>query len=552
VGGSTPLSEHAAGRHGKFWWHWRRFWQFAVAGVVMLAPLAITEFLIQRLFSGSTLVDFVPSYPNDEIHYWHEIATFAEAGFGGGYYTYNEQPAPADFTHFGPHGPLFPLTYGTVGRVTGWQLWSPVVFNGVVLLLGLLAFFALTGARAREMLLAGTVLTTSFAVMIYVPSAMQESLHHGIALLLAGLLCRIAVSTNPRDLALFIAVVAVSSFIGPLWAIALTPALLLGLRIRMRWRLPVAAGATIVLVAIAWYGWRLLSAPVPGVQLQVATGTSGISTEIAWDNTVSNLRHLTTGINNVFHEPGLLLTTYLALFVFAACVFLVAREILQRRSKDSGGLRSVSAELTGAVVLLALFAAIIPFYIDVAMAFNRVVMPFLLFTLLVAIGLRRQRWLPLTVVAVNLVFMPKLVDAYEILRWGSFAYNRADLAAARTALERNIEFERSSSPWCNTLLTSQYDALQLVALPPGVGYSTTYGSRPPAFPRSKYILIGSYWPSDALPRAHLRELAKLSFGTLYLNSASQCRQRDAPAVRAGHQPDATARREGRADAASSS
>jgi hypothetical protein len=552
VRGSTPVSKQTTCRWGTLQYRRARLiWRVTVAGVFLLAPLTITEILIQRLF-GSTLVDFVPSYPNDEIHYWHEIATFAEAGFGGGYYTYNEEPAPAGFTHFGPHGPLFPLIYGTVGDLSGWRLWSPVVFNAVVLMLGLLAFFVLARARAREMLLAGAVITTSFTVMVYIPSAMQESLHDGIALLLAGLLCRIAASTSPRMLALFIAVVAVSSFIRPLWAIALAPALLLGLRIRVRWRLPVAAGATIVLVAIAWYGWRLISAPVPGVQLQVAIGTSGISTGTAWDNTVSNLRHLSTGIKNVFHEPGLLLTTYLALFVFAACIFLIAREILQRRSKDSGGLRSVSAELTGAVVLLGLFAAIIPFYIDVAMAFNRVVMPFLLFTLFVAIGLRRQRWVPLTVVAVNLIFIPKLLDAYEILRWGSFAYNRADLAAARTALERNIEFERGSSPWCNTLLTSQYDALQLVALPPGVGYSTTYGSRPPAFPKSKYILIGSYWPSASLPRAHLRELAKLSFGTLYLNTASRCRQRKAPAVRAGHQPDTTARRERRADVASSS
>jgi hypothetical protein len=487
----------------------------------MLAPLAITEFLIRRTF-GSTFVDFVPSYPNDEIHYWHEIATFAEAGFGGGYYTYNEQPAPATFTHFGPHGPLFPLIYGTFGYVSGWRLWSPVVFNAVVLMLGLLAFFALTQARAREMLLAGAVVTTSFAVMIYIPSAMQESLHHGIALLLAGLLCRIVASTSQRTLALFIAVVAVSSFIRPLWAIAIAPALLLGLRIPMRWRLPIAAGVTIVLVAISWYGWRLISAPVPGVQLQVSTGTSGISAGTVWDTSILNLRHLATEITNVFHEPGLLSTTYLALFVLAACILLLAREIHRRRSEDSGVDQSVPVELTGAVVLLGLFAAIIPFYVDVAMAFNRVVMPFLLFALLVAVGLRRHRWLPLVVIAVNLMLLPRLIDAYQILRSGSFAYNRADLAAARVAFERHIEFKRGSSPWCNTLLTSQYDALQLVVLPPGIGYSTTYGSLRPAFPKSKYILIGSNWPKDDLPKAHLRQLVKLSFGTLYLNVASQC------------------------------
>jgi hypothetical protein len=519
VGESTPLSEHAAGRGGEVSWSRAQIlWRFSVAGLVMVAPLAITELLIQRLFSGSTLADFVPSYPNDEIHYWHEIATFAEAGFSGGYYTYNEQPAPAGFTHFGPHGPLFPLVYGTIGSVTGWRLSSPVVFNGLVLTLGLLAFFALTHARAREMLLAGAVLTTSFAVMIYIPSAMQESLHHGIALLLAGLLCRIAVSPSPRTLALFVAVVAVSSFIRPLWAIALAPALLLGLRSQMSRRLLITAGATLLLLAISWYGWRLISAPVPGVQLQVATGTSGISAGTAWDTAVNNVGHLTTEITNVFHEPALLSTTYLTLFVLIACIFLVARQIVRERGRHIGG----PVELTGAVVLLGLFAAILPFYFDVAMAFNRVVMPFLLFALLIAVGLRRHRWLPLTVIAVNLMLLPKLVDAYQILRWGSFMYNRADLAATRAAFERHIAFERGSSPWCNTVLTSQYDALQLVALPPGIGYSTTYGPLRPSFPRSKYILIGSNWPAGDLPEARLRPLTKLSFGRLYLNREARC------------------------------
>jgi hypothetical protein len=290
----------------------------------------------------------------------------------------------------------------------------------------------------------------------------------------------------------------------------------------MRWRLPIAVGATIVLVAFTWYGWRLISAPVPDAQLQVATGTSGISVTTAWDNTVHNLRHLTTEIANVFHEPGLLSTTYLTLLVLAACIVLVVREILRRRSGDGRGLQTITVELTGAVVLLGVFVAIIPFYFDVAMAFNRVVAPFLLFVLLVAVGLRRHRWLALAVIVANLVLLPKLIDAYQVLRWGSFSYNRGDLAASRVALGRHIEFKRGSSPWCNTVLTSEYDALQLVGLPPGIGYSTTYGSRRPTFPKSKYILIGSNWPKKDLPKAPLRQLARLSFGTLYLNGASQC------------------------------
>jgi hypothetical protein len=56
----------------------------------------------------------------DEMRYWHQIATFRAVGFNGGYYTIDEQPAPASFSHFHTKGPLFPMLYGTIACFVGW------------------------------------------------------------------------------------------------------------------------------------------------------------------------------------------------------------------------------------------------------------------------------------------------------------------------------------------------------------------------------------------------------------------------------------------------
>src|SRR5271166_1469678 len=100
----------------------------------LLAPVAIVS-LILAVCLQATLLDCYP-YLNDEVHYWNEVACFARAGFAGGYCVPNEQTAPASWTHFGPHGPGFPVVFGTLARIVGWHPASGPLFNAVVLALG--------------------------------------------------------------------------------------------------------------------------------------------------------------------------------------------------------------------------------------------------------------------------------------------------------------------------------------------------------------------------------------------------------------------------------
>src|SRR5260221_6993261 len=107
-----------------------RYRRIAAAAAFLLAP----GFVVSLALAGhhATLADCRPSW-NDDVNYWNDIACFTRAGFGAGYCVVDERPAPAKWSHFGPHGPVFPLLYGLPARVVGWHPTSGPFFNLAVL-----------------------------------------------------------------------------------------------------------------------------------------------------------------------------------------------------------------------------------------------------------------------------------------------------------------------------------------------------------------------------------------------------------------------------------
>ena len=108
------------------------------------------------LFNAS-LLDYFPLV-SDEIAYQRQIAAFVQAGFNGGYFTAYEQPAPFTFSHFSVHGPAFPVIYGLVGRIVGWQLYSGPLFNLAVLAFATATFLAMGRLSRTQILATGAVI----------------------------------------------------------------------------------------------------------------------------------------------------------------------------------------------------------------------------------------------------------------------------------------------------------------------------------------------------------------------------------------------------------
>lgn len=157
--------------------------------IIVLIPALVTVFLVYVRFHA-TLFDFTPSW-NDEIFYWHQIQSFSSVGFGNGYYVFNEIPARISFSHYGPHGPFFPMLYGMTGRSLGWREYSGPILNLSGLALTTIILLWNIPNQRRHRLKVGLILLTFWPLLLYIPSNMQESLHASAAIVFSTIFYRL-------------------------------------------------------------------------------------------------------------------------------------------------------------------------------------------------------------------------------------------------------------------------------------------------------------------------------------------------------------------------
>jgi hypothetical protein len=194
-----------------------------LAGALLAVPVfVVTTVLSARL--DARLSECCP-IGDDECHYWDEIASFHGVGLNGGYFVADEEPAPQPWTHFGPHGPVFPVLYGGMARVLGWDLASGPVFNLLVLAAGTAAWLCLVRPDTRSLGIAAFIMLTFWPCLLYIPSMVQETLHFAIAFVLAGLANRAVNGRDPdaRSFWPFLAGVALASLLRITWTLVLLP-----------------------------------------------------------------------------------------------------------------------------------------------------------------------------------------------------------------------------------------------------------------------------------------------------------------------------------------
>ena len=158
--------------------------------------------------------------------YWHQIKTFAAVGFSGGYYTVGEEAAAASFTHFYAWGPWYIALYGLIGKVVGWNLWSPMLFDVAAVTLALLGAVLLIRPNSRQLVLVLLVLLTYWPLHLYLPRAMQEPFHYAVAILLAGIFYRVLLHEDAvphRLLAAALVMIVGAALVRPTWAVLLLP-----------------------------------------------------------------------------------------------------------------------------------------------------------------------------------------------------------------------------------------------------------------------------------------------------------------------------------------
>ena len=486
-----------------------------MATLAVAGPLLVLLYSVHQLV-GARMGDFRPVL-NDEVYYWHQIATAAAAGTGGGYYTTHEALPAVNAFRFGAHGPVYPLLAGAIASLVGWHRAAGPWLNMAWLAIGTTGFIALARPSRRQLALTAALLATFWPIPFWAASNMQESFHHGVALLLAGALVAVA-ARRRAGLITGWSVLTVAVLIRPSWAIVLPVLGIAGLHRRTWPRLAAVGLVSVALAAVAITVFDRIRAPLPGAFefLSLARLDEGLAAIVA------TARANVGRLFNVGDDYDALEILLRAEYLAAATAFAVLAVTARRRARATPDERLHLA--TQSLQLVGIVTAMIVFYAVTNWAEHRVIAGHLLLATLVAgvAGGAPGAWLAGALVATNVLASPIYAESFRQNRSENLLWDRRSLRVFEEAIDGRIEFHPGAPPWCNTLLTSQYPP-DLVALPPGIGISVIREAKFMTLPvRSRYLLLDTRVQGELEGHARLMPFASVAYGTLYLNLDARC------------------------------
>lgn len=501
-----------------------------LAAAAVIVPALMASALLWH-FDRATVFDTLP-VQSDEMMYWHQAGTFAEAGFNGGYYTAGELlPRIGRFYSWGAAAPVF---YGTFAAVAGWPLWAMTALNLALLMAAIAAFIQLARPSLEGLVWLGALLATFHPFLIYSPTQYIEVLNLALALLLAGLFTRLIRqyrSETPASRRLTLVTGGVIFFAALIrfpWTMLYLPLLLLARRpVTVRgWLANMAASIPLMLVPVILY--TLTSAPYP--ETIISRILNNPAPQRAWrilsSNINRNVRLFTDGDHlEIQIRVGAALAA--AALTLAVAAYLVWR---MRGKPLPARLSHAMTEAGLAWYLLAgLLAFIVVIYDIHGLRGYRMLSGAILFAVALAVAFGR-RWLLVPLLIYQLAAFPHALTFYDnFTNFQTSVEKHARYDEYQPQLADVLVYDPNAAPWCNTVLFDLFYLLGetsvMVAVPHGFGLSITEAvpeGRMPSAPQSAYIALrdGNYESyRDGL---NLAPVLALPDGMLYRNLDADC------------------------------
>ncbi len=489
---------------------------------VILLPLFLTFLLLILLFPFNP-ASFTPANQgvyNDAIYYWRQILTFSEVGFNGGYYTQNELPARAVWSHFYFYGPPYPAFYGMLGRVFGWYSFTGVLFNLGIATAALGLFVYAVKPGRKQLVALGLVLSSFWPLLLYLPTNMQESLQYVIAIVLAVGFYKLfqAHPVSQRCLWFLALLIWVASLFRFTWSALLIPLFFLTLRRVTVSTALLAALPVALLMASSVAIFAYWSSPFSGsffaqfARVILSTPLEAVSLLVnqTWGNII-----------NFGTVPGLALALWAQIIAVLVGGAVVIRKPWLTKLK--------STEVKFHFLNLSIIALMtLSIYETGNWRDYRILAPHLLLTVLLFIACRRLSLVKIYVLS-SLLFAAVFLVTYLVSWRSQFDDNRQNIAAFEQQIENHLVYDAEQpNGWCNTLLVQMAPGEwefkpELMAVPAGIGISYYFVPDQIALPpKSRYLLLSRVLYPVVREKAHLQWLVSTDIGDLYINLDSGC------------------------------
>jgi len=482
--------------------------------VFLLIPLVVTVSIAHFYFHSNLLHTHI--LWGDEIIYWQEITTFKEVGFSGGYSTYGELISKASFSHFGAHGPVYPVFMGLLSRIFGWSKISGPLYNLAFIFIGMLIYLVLVKPDNRQKIFLCLFFLFFSPILLYLPTTMQESLNQSFGFLIGAFLI-VHLSKDPPPA--WISVVAVAtvlfaSLIRITWALALFPLIYLIFQNKgkKRFWLSFAVSLPVILLLgflyIYWTSAYPFSFLYQVSQINPFTFSSLVSA--FWVHFQQNILQWFSFSSG---NPLEVFQRYLILFLILGMVLLILK-----------GKRIFSYFL----FLLAGETAITVIFYDVSYFRDyRTLAPFIIITILALISELDSSWvraIALLAILSQFFFIPSFLklymDDFHKLRFAVTEDQHYDHKLVEALSD--IEYKKSDTIWCNSLLAIADFSPEYLTIPAGIGINY-YAKLPQNDPiKSHYILVQTSAVKTLNLPGELHLLYKGDDNSLFEQTADSC------------------------------
>ena len=477
--------------------------------LVLTIPVGICIGLVTLRLEADPF-SYAPQW-TDEVYNWHQIATYRTAGFEGGYYTVNEEPAPLSSSHFYNHGPVYPMFIGTLTGMLDWELYSVPLLNMLFTTLALVAFVLITRPDPAQTIMLGLTLLTFWPIHLFMASDMRFSFFSSFAIVLAAMFVKTILEPD-RVSRFFIASLGITILLVTLskvsWSFLFLPYLLhLHQRFHLSRLQSIAAGS--VLLAISFGVYSRLAAPYPNfasdlIQLSSHSPLAGLYSLMA--HIVFNVRNFI----DVDHHPLWLMVRVQMLIAIAWSVRLLWKE-----KPGTSGFRegAVIAANSGLLVVFTIL-----FYDVFGWRDYRLFAPVLLFATLILISRRRTTIVSMILLG-NLLVVPQFFDGHLVFSAGRFSADKDRLETFIADISPVIKFDSRKNAWQNTLLAPLGIATDplMVGIPAGIGISWFEVPSRLEKVKSGYLLLDSQGYLALRNQVDLRFVKRTSIGNLYIN-----------------------------------
>lgn len=496
------------------------------AGVWACLPIVGTLILLGSLHAASPLA-FRP-FDGNAMFYWHQAKTFSQVGFGGGYYTAYEVPANASFTRFGPHGPVYPLIYGSLGAVFGWYAYSAIIYNHFLLTSAFLIFIRITRLPQDKLWMAGLSIGLFPPLLLYAGANEYESFQQSLAILLAAILWKLLKEGSAAKIQARLFFIAFGFFCAaarPTWVIMMVPLVFLCLPEMSIWKRLVGTiigGGGMAFGAYRLWGYMASrynrSLPLSGMKTTTETTSYLIA---AWRATIDkNIEYLVS--QSLFSIEVLVPLAAFSVLLFS--IFMLAKKIwliLKTKISIEDQLPDLFEFSFHIFSLTVLAAFLLPFMQIGPFRGMRYLGVGLLVSIFFLIAQNRDKVVQIFIV-LSLVGLPSLINNYSAFHVYSYnsTYEQSIFEELQTATEDHIIYQPSSNGWCNSLLLED-DQQPFMVIPAGIGIASkfeddsTWRYQTPL--QSRYLILDRNPPGD-----NWVWLTDTPFGGLYLNTLTEC------------------------------